>query len=86
MNIRNQDKEIVFDIDSYQFPWEKPDGEGDYDANWLMVKITYSDYEGPQEYTDPCLLTWELATLSKNWRRLSMAKSHFMYPIFWNRI
>ena len=33
MNIRNQGKEIVFDIDSYQYPWEKPDGEGDYDAN-----------------------------------------------------
>ena len=33
MNIRNQGKEIVYGIDSYQYTWEKQDGEGDYDAN-----------------------------------------------------
>ena len=82
MNIRNQGKEIVFDIDSYQFPWEKPDGEGDYDANWLMVKITYSDSEGPQEYTDPCLLTWELCGVIEELEKVINGEESFYVSDF----
>ena len=85
MNIRNQGKEIVFGIDSYQYPWEKPDGEGDYDANWLMIKITYSDSDGSQEYTDPCLLTWELCDVIRELEKIingeeSLYVSEFLEP------
>lgn len=57
---------IEFTIDSYQYPEMKSSKEFDYDANWLICKIVYSDERCNETYKDACLLTDELADFEKN--------------------
>lgn len=47
-----------------------------------MVKITYSDSEGPQEYTDPCLLTWELGDVIKELEKVINGEESFYVSDF----
>lgn len=62
MIMHQGNKIIEFTIDGYQFPAEKTCNEGfDYDANWLMCEVKYSDAEVNETYMDPCLLTDEMA-------------------------
>ena len=57
---------IEFTIDSYQYPEMKSSKEFDYDANWLICKIVYSDERCNETYKDACLLTDGLADFEKN--------------------
>lgn len=64
MIIRSGSKSLTFDIYDYQYEKQKSKEKGyDYDANWLIVEITYADENGPKQYRDPCLLTYELKEL-----------------------
>jgi hypothetical protein len=58
------------DIAGYQFPADLESPLPEYDLNWLQVHIHARDADGHEwEATDPCLLTWELAGLSKWFRK-----------------
>ena len=62
MKIVEENNSIRFDVLGYQFPKcmnSKPN-DYNYDANWLTIKVTYTTSEGTNEYTDSCLLTYEL--------------------------
>ena len=66
MVVSNGKNVFSIKIESYEFPDCKPKGNDfDYDANWLVEKITYTDAEGTREYNEPCLLTCELTDTLK---------------------
>jgi hypothetical protein len=48
----------------YQFPDTVADGQGDWDANWLVIagQVRLSDGRS-WAFTDPCLTTWEARSL-----------------------
>jgi hypothetical protein len=48
----------------YQFPVKK--GMDNFDANWLTVKIEYTLNEESQTWTDNCLLSDELESLTED--------------------
>lgn len=54
-------KKIEFSIVDYEFPLQK--GMDSYDANWLTVKINYTDDTNTFTYIDNCLLTNELENI-----------------------
>lgn len=60
----NRSIELI--INSYQFPKEKTvDNEYNYDANWLVCEIKYSENDFTEVYSDACLLTCELEELAE---------------------
>lgn len=64
MILHQGNKSIEFTIVNYQYPEKRPSKEGfDYDANWLMCEVKYSDAETNETYKDACLLTDELADM-----------------------
>lgn len=64
MILHQGNKSIEFTIVNYQYPEKRPSKEGfDYDANWLMCEVKYSDAEINETYKDACLLTDELADM-----------------------
>ncbi len=66
MVLHQGNKSIEFSIDSYEFQeFELTKEEFEYDANWLMCEVKYSDGEISETYTDPCLLTDELADMTE---------------------
>lgn len=66
MFLQQGTRTIEFNISSYQFPEKKSIKEFDYDANWLICEIKYSDTGCSETYKDVCLLTYELADLEEN--------------------
>lgn len=66
MILHQENKSIEFTIESYQFPEEKSSKEEfNYDANWLVCVVHYSDAEINETYRDACLLTDELADMAE---------------------
>ena len=66
MILRHDNKSIEFTIDGYQSPKRKSSKkEFDYEANWLICRVIYSDGDNTETFTDPCLLTDELAELAE---------------------
>ena len=65
MFLQQGTRTIEFTISSYQFPEKKSIKEFDYDANWLICEIKYSDTGCNEAYKDACLLTYELADLEE---------------------
>ena len=64
MLISDKNKSIDFNIINYEFQREKSSEKGfNYDANWLIVKVAFSDKNTNKTYTDQCLLTYELSEL-----------------------
>ncbi len=64
MTIIENSKRLSFIVADYEYPGYKSTGSGfDYDANWLMVSVVYSDDKGTYTYKDACLLTVELESL-----------------------
>ena len=64
MILHQGNKSIEFTIVNYQHPEKRPSKEGfDYDANWLMCEVKYSDAETNETYKDACLLTDEPADM-----------------------
>ena len=64
MILHQGNKSIEFTIVNYQYPEKRPSKEGfDYDANWLMCEVKYSDAETNETYKDAYLLTDELADM-----------------------
>lgn len=64
MILHQGNKSIEFTIVNYQYPEKRPSKEGfDYDANWLMCEVKYSNAETNETYKDACLLTDELADM-----------------------
>jgi hypothetical protein len=55
---------LKFDIVDYQFPAKR--GMNNFDANWLTVKIEYTLNEESQTWTDNCLLSDELESLTED--------------------
>jgi hypothetical protein len=53
---------LTLTIVGYQFPRETPER---YDANWLMVRVSAARAGRAWTFTDPCLLTWEVASLAQ---------------------
>ena len=61
MLITENNKSIKFNISDYQFSKSELSSKGyDYDANWLICEIKYSEESFRQSYRDACLLTYEL--------------------------
>ena len=56
-------KKIEFNVINYQYPERVATEDYDYDANWLMVEIAYSNRAEKNTYYDPCLLTYEFIDL-----------------------
>ena len=51
MILHQGNKSIEFAIVNYQYPEKRPSKEGfDYDANWLMCEVKYSDAETNETY------------------------------------
>lgn len=78
---------IQFDVLGYQFPQSKKSKPNDYnyDANWLTIKVTQVTPESTNEYTDSCLLTYELNEVVSGIDNLIQSKqsgyiSDFMEP------
>ena len=66
MRISSKNKIIDFSIIGYQFPDYIMSVEGyDYDANWLLCEIKYTEGDSIHVYRDVCLLTYELDELTK---------------------
>lgn len=86
MVLHQGNKSIEFTIVNYQYPEKKPSNEGfDYDANWLMCEIKYSDAEANETYKDACLLTDELADMAEELSKILDGSeygyiSNFMEP------
>ena len=57
------EKKIEFNVINYQYPERVATEDYDYDANWLMVEIAYSNRAEKNTYYDPCLLTYEFIDL-----------------------
>ena len=66
MIIQSRNKSLAFMIDNYQYETKGSESSSfDYDANWLIAKITYTDENGVRkEYRDPCIMTDELTELA----------------------
>lgn len=65
MILHQGNKSIEFTIVGYQYPEAKDSKETfDYDANWLMCELKYSDAEISETYKDACLLTYELEEMA----------------------
>jgi hypothetical protein len=56
----NDRDRLDFEVTGYEFP---EIDDGDYDSNWLMVRLAVHSRVGSWTVTEPCLLTWELAEL-----------------------
>jgi len=56
----NEQDRLDFAIAGYQFP---DNHDGDYDSNWLMVRLEVDSRLGSWSVTEPCLLTRELVEL-----------------------
>ena len=71
MLIVSRNKIIDFKITGYQFPDYHPSNDDyDYDANWLICEIKYSEDNINQVYSDPCLLTYELQELTESMQKI----------------
>lgn len=65
MILHQGNKSIEFTIAGYQYPETKSLKEKfDYDTNWLMCELKYSDAEICETYKDTCLLTYELEEMA----------------------
>lgn len=53
-----RDKTLELDITGYQY--ENCRGLDEYDSNWVMVRVKYSDPDLSFNFADPCLLNFEL--------------------------
>lgn len=73
-------KRLVFSITGYQFPFETVTNE--YDANWLMVQVDYSDAGVENTYIEPCLLSFELESLVNEIRGIIQGKETGMITDF----
>ena len=86
MILRQGNKNIEFSIASYQYPEEKGSKEEfDYDANWLVCELGYSDAEINETYKDACLLTYELEEIVDEFSKILAGSedgyiSDFMEP------
>ena len=71
MLIRNGDKSLSFTVERYEYPdCKSSNTSNEYDANWLMLKVTWSDDNGKQIYQGACLLAWELQEIPKELGRI----------------
>ena len=80
-------KSIQFSINNYEYPTEKSSQKGDfnYDANWLICEIKYTEDDFTEFYSDACLLTYELEELATSLSKILDGKesgyiSSFMEP------
>ena len=65
MHLWQGNKAVQFNILGYEFAdCKPPDGEFNYDANWLVCEITFSATKEIKTYNKACLLTYELAELA----------------------
>ena len=87
MLITENSKKLYFNITGYEFPDEKADArmEYNYDANWLICEIKYSDGDLSENYTSALLLTYELKELIDSLEKILDGVEHgcdlsFMEP------
>ena len=64
MTLRCGKRGLSFEVVGYRYP-ARADAREEYDgdAQWLTVRITYTDETGTYEYEDECLQTFELGEL-----------------------
>ncbi len=71
MRVFSKNKIMDFSIIGYQFPNHIVSSEDyDYDANWLLCEINYTEDDYSRAYRDACLLTYELQELIKAMERI----------------
>lgn len=71
MILHQENKSIEFTIVDYQYPERKSSEEGfDYDANWLICEVRYSDADRNEIYKDACILTDELADMAEKFSKM----------------
>ena len=64
MILKQGNKSIEFSIVGYQYPELEPSNEAfDYDANWLIAEVKYSDSGINETYKDPCIMADDLAEI-----------------------
>lgn len=84
MFIIENNKSISFKVSGYQFPKAKS-SDDEFDANWLICEIKYSEDDFSQIYKDACLLTYELEDLINSLSKILVGDensyiSDFMEP------
>ena len=66
MILKQGNKSIEFSIVGYQYPELEPSDEAfDYDANWLIAEVKYSDSGINETYEDPCIMADDLAEIAE---------------------
>ena len=66
MILKQGNKSIEFSIVGYQYPGLEPSDEAfDYDANWLIAEVKYSDSGINETYEDPCIMADDLAEIAE---------------------
>ena len=66
MILKQGNKSIEFSIVGYQYPELEPSNEAfDYDANWLIAEVKYSDSGINETYEDPCIMADDLAEIAE---------------------
>ena len=66
MILKQGNKSIEFSIVGYQYPELEPSDEAfDYDANWLIAEVKYSDSGMNETYEDPCIMADDLAEIAE---------------------
>ena len=73
MKITDGNHSIEFGVIGYEFDnAARPKGEElDYDANWLTIKVSYTEMDYTAGFQDSCLLTWELAEMAEKLQKLA---------------
>ena len=88
MKFVNGDRSLAIDVVGYEFPDRVGSGEEyDYDANWLILRGTYSDGKVERIFENSCVLTRELQALAAGLKLMSsgvrdMYQSEFNDPYF----
>ena len=86
MEIYKNGETVSIRVIDYQYPERSGKGKDyDYDANWLVIEVAYTDESGTYTYYDPCLQTYELVELRDGLEKVISGKepvfiSDFMEP------
>lgn len=70
---QEKDKKLELDITGYQY--ENCRGLDEYDSNWVMVRVNYSDPDLSFDCTDPCLLNFELKEFADEIQELELTET-----------
>lgn len=71
MLLKENGKMMELRVTGYEFPDAVTSTKDVYDANWLMVELTYTENGRTETYSGADLLTWEVTELAYGISRLA---------------